>query len=295
MQLADLDCAWLEKLTQDSQLDDLPSGILDSLVPEEPAPPARQAGSSHQHHSQQLQMHQQHLHMHRQSSAAGSDRPHSRDASRPAAQREGSVPMHMPVPEVMYVPQMQQMQWVPYSQYAAYPHHMHGYAPVPVHMAPHHMYAQHMPMHGARPSSGVHEPAPQAPPLQPAAYQQPRTPAQAQPAAPPPPPQQQQQQHGAPQVVFVRPDPTAEAVIDIESYVPRSLLPMDVGTRTAMLQSRRTKLERFREKKRKRSLKKTIRYASRKAYAEVRPRIKGRFARKDEVAAMRANGLLPVA
>lgn len=37
-----------------------------------------------------------------------------------------------------------------------------------------------------------------------------------------------------------------------------------------------------------RRFEKTIRYASRKAYAEVRPRIKGRFATKEEVAAMKA-------
>lgn len=38
----------------------------------------------------------------------------------------------------------------------------------------------------------------------------------------------------------------------------------------------------------RRRFEKTIRYASRKAYAEVRPRIKGRFATKAEVEAMRA-------
>lgn len=36
-----------------------------------------------------------------------------------------------------------------------------------------------------------------------------------------------------------------------------------------------------------RRFEKTIRYASRKAYAEVRPRIKGRFAKKEEVEAWR--------
>jgi hypothetical protein len=38
---------------------------------------------------------------------------------------------------------------------------------------------------------------------------------------------------------------------------------------------------------------KTIRYASRKAYAEVRPRIKGRFARKDEIADWARSGIVP--
>ncbi|MEW5318389.1 MAG: hypothetical protein WDW38_009614 [Sanguina aurantia] len=39
---------------------------------------------------------------------------------------------------------------------------------------------------------------------------------------------------------------------------------------------------RYREKRRTRRFEKTIRYASRKAYAEVRPRVKGRFAKKEE-------------
>ncbi|MEW5301428.1 MAG: hypothetical protein WDW36_004288 [Sanguina aurantia] len=39
---------------------------------------------------------------------------------------------------------------------------------------------------------------------------------------------------------------------------------------------------RYREKRRTRRFEKTIRYASRKAYAEVRPRVKGRFAKREE-------------
>ncbi len=45
---------------------------------------------------------------------------------------------------------------------------------------------------------------------------------------------------------------------------------------------------RYREKRKRRTFEKTIRYQSRKAYAEVRPRIKGRFATKEEVLAMQA-------
>uniref|UniRef100_A0A0A9GBY5 CCT domain-containing protein n=1 Tax=Arundo donax TaxID=35708 RepID=A0A0A9GBY5_ARUDO len=37
---------------------------------------------------------------------------------------------------------------------------------------------------------------------------------------------------------------------------------------------------RYREKRKNRRFDKTIRYASRKAYAEMRPRIKGRFAKR---------------
>ncbi|XP_042475120.1 zinc finger protein CONSTANS-LIKE 4-like [Macadamia integrifolia] len=40
---------------------------------------------------------------------------------------------------------------------------------------------------------------------------------------------------------------------------------------------------RYREKKKNRKFEKTIRYASRKAYAETRPRIKGRFAKRTDI------------
>ena len=49
---------------------------------------------------------------------------------------------------------------------------------------------------------------------------------------------------------------------------------------------------RYREKRKNRKFQKTIRYASRKAYAEVRPRIKGRFVKKEELEAYK-KGLLP--
>lgn len=52
--------------------------------------------------------------------------------------------------------------------------------------------------------------------------------------------------------------------------------------------NRAERLNLYREKKKNRKFEKTIRYASRKAYAEVRPRIKGRFATPAEVAAMKA-------
>uniref|UniRef100_A0A1J3HGU9 Zinc finger protein CONSTANS-LIKE 1 n=1 Tax=Noccaea caerulescens TaxID=107243 RepID=A0A1J3HGU9_NOCCA len=46
---------------------------------------------------------------------------------------------------------------------------------------------------------------------------------------------------------------------------------------------REARVLRYREKKKTRKFEKTIRYASRKAYAETRPRIKGRFAKREEV------------
>ncbi|GKV16896.1 hypothetical protein SLEP1_g27466 [Rubroshorea leprosula] len=55
--------------------------------------------------------------------------------------------------------------------------------------------------------------------------------------------------------------------------MPPQLTPMD----------REARVLRYREKKKTRKFEKTIRYASRKAYAETRPRIKGRFAKRADV------------
>lgn len=46
---------------------------------------------------------------------------------------------------------------------------------------------------------------------------------------------------------------------------------------------REARVLRYKEKKKNRKFEKTIRYASRKAYAETRPRIKGRFAKRTEM------------
>uniref|UniRef100_A0A0E0LE71 CONSTANS-like protein n=1 Tax=Oryza punctata TaxID=4537 RepID=A0A0E0LE71_ORYPU len=50
----------------------------------------------------------------------------------------------------------------------------------------------------------------------------------------------------------------------------------------AMGEGREARLMRYREKRKNRRFEKTIRYASRKAYAETRPRIKGRFAKRTD-------------
>ncbi|XP_008783055.2 zinc finger protein CONSTANS-LIKE 2-like [Phoenix dactylifera] len=55
--------------------------------------------------------------------------------------------------------------------------------------------------------------------------------------------------------------------------MPPQFTPMD----------REARVLRYREKKKTRKFEKTIRYASRKAYAETRPRIKGRFAKRSDV------------
>ncbi|KAJ9184126.1 hypothetical protein P3X46_007897 [Hevea brasiliensis] len=46
---------------------------------------------------------------------------------------------------------------------------------------------------------------------------------------------------------------------------------------------REARVLRYREKRKNRKFQKTIRYASRKAYAETRPRIKGRFAKRSDI------------
>lgn len=45
---------------------------------------------------------------------------------------------------------------------------------------------------------------------------------------------------------------------------------------------REARVLRYREKRKNRKFQKTIRYHSRKAYAEIRPRIKGRFAKRTD-------------
>lgn len=47
--------------------------------------------------------------------------------------------------------------------------------------------------------------------------------------------------------------------------------------------AREARVMRYKEKRKNRNFEKTIRYASRKAYAETRPRVKGRFAKRTEI------------
>ncbi|PHT42202.1 Zinc finger protein CONSTANS-LIKE 1 [Capsicum baccatum] len=58
-------------------------------------------------------------------------------------------------------------------------------------------------------------------------------------------------------------------------------LPNSTGEKLVGL-DREARVLRYREKKKNRKFEKTIRYASRKAYAETRPRIKGRFAKRND-------------
>ena len=56
---------------------------------------------------------------------------------------------------------------------------------------------------------------------------------------------------------------------------------------------REARVLRYREKRKNRKFEKTIRYASRKAYAETRPRIKGRFAKRSDADPLSGYGVVP--
>lgn len=70
---------------------------------------------------------------------------------------------------------------------------------------------------------------------------------------------------------------TSNGTVDLFSgsvplQMPQQFTPMD----------REARVLRYREKRKTRKFQKIIRYASRKAYAETRPRIKGRFVKRTD-------------
>ncbi|GAA0161378.1 hypothetical protein LIER_17707 [Lithospermum erythrorhizon] len=69
----------------------------------------------------------------------------------------------------------------------------------------------------------------------------------------------------------------AKGTIDLFSNTPNQI-PTQLNK-----MDREARVLRYREKKKNRKFEKTIRYASRKAYAETRPRVKGRFAKRTDV------------
>lgn len=86
-------------------------------------------------------------------------------------------------------------------------------------------------------------------------------------------------------------DVVPESMSDVSISHPRppkgtidlfSSPPIQMPTQLSPL-DREARVLRYREKKKTRKFEKTIRYASRKAYAETRPRIKGRFAKRTDV------------
>ncbi|XWS70543.1 hypothetical protein CRYUN_Cryun03dG0056400 [Craigia yunnanensis] len=76
--------------------------------------------------------------------------------------------------------------------------------------------------------------------------------------------------------------PDGSAMTDISNSYGRGT---ESTHQTVQLSSvdREARVLRYREKRKNRKFEKTIRYASRKAYAEVRPRIKGRFAKRTDI------------
>nr|AHM25240.1 CO [Paeonia suffruticosa] len=83
--------------------------------------------------------------------------------------------------------------------------------------------------------------------------------------------------------------PDGSALVDVSNPFGRSQLNnivCDATNHPAVQISgidREARVLRYREKRKNRKFEKTIRYASRKAYAETRPRIKGRFAKRSEI------------
>nr|UYB94557.1 CO [Juglans mandshurica] len=80
--------------------------------------------------------------------------------------------------------------------------------------------------------------------------------------------------------------PDGSTVTDVsDSYCKPMGTVTDSGNRAVQISAadREARVLRYREKRKNRKFEKTIRYASRKAYAETRPRIKGRFAKRSEM------------
>nr|UOF76496.1 CONSTANS-like protein [Olimarabidopsis pumila] len=90
--------------------------------------------------------------------------------------------------------------------------------------------------------------------------------------------------------ISVVPESTASDITVQHPREPKVTTNQLSGPPTQMVQQltpmeREARVLRYREKKKTRKFDKTIRYASRKAYAEIRPRIKGRFAKRIETEA----------
>ncbi|CAI9771684.1 unnamed protein product [Fraxinus pennsylvanica] len=85
----------------------------------------------------------------------------------------------------------------------------------------------------------------------------------------------------------------------VPDHNPNNFVKTEVIPTPASGIDREARVLRYREKRKNRKFEKTIRYASRKAYAETRPRIKGRFAKRSEmeveslIAADASYGIVP--
>ena len=77
------------------------------------------------------------------------------------------------------------------------------------------------------------------------------------------------------------PDGSGSGMADVSNPYGRTPAAAAAANPTVAM-DREARVMRYREKRKNRKFEKTIRYASRKAYAETRPRIKGRFAKRAE-------------
>jgi zinc finger protein CONSTANS len=108
---------------------------------------------------------------------------------------------------------------------------------------------------------------------------------------------QYQRSFGGDGVVPLQVEESTTGHLQVDITVPRTLKETTVQVSTHQMvqqltpKEREARVLRYREKKKTRKFDKTIRYASRKAYAEIRPRIKGRFAKRKETEAHDAQQL----
>ncbi|PNH09754.1 Zinc finger protein CONSTANS-LIKE 5 [Tetrabaena socialis] len=89
-------------------------------------------------------------------------------------------------------------------------------------------------------------------------------------------------------IFFQTPQLLPQAVLLPPAAQPKNTAAYNAALAAGAYLTREQRVARYREKRKNRKFEKTIRYASRKAYAEIRPRIKGRFAKKEEIEAWKA-------
>ncbi|KAE8732536.1 Zinc finger protein CONSTANS-LIKE 4 [Hibiscus syriacus] len=77
--------------------------------------------------------------------------------------------------------------------------------------------------------------------------------------------------------------PDGSTMTDISNPCSKGTESIDQTVLQLSPADRESRILRYREKRKNRKFEKTIRYASRKAYAEMRPRIKGRFAKRTDI------------
>ncbi|KAL5220457.1 hypothetical protein ABZP36_025170 [Zizania latifolia] len=82
--------------------------------------------------------------------------------------------------------------------------------------------------------------------------------------------------------LWLHPGQLAVSAAALTSWSPpeSAVVPTAAAGMVAAAADREARVRRYREKRKNRKFQKTIRYASRKAYAEARPRIKGRFVKR---------------